>query len=193
MGVSDNLVGVLLVLALTGESELVFRLSIRDLIDTEPLICSPEESREMALYIFNVIELGCQRVLLVNDDNLPISFLLVEKGHDAKDFDTLNLTGGANEFSNFADIEWVVVTFGLGLRVDVLGIFPGLLEVLIVEVLGEDFRARVSSTTDLRECTIIPEVSLVREAVADITELALLDVLLDWVEGLFLADLERTL
>jgi len=166
MGLSDDLVGILLVLALSGESELILRLSIRNLIDTEPLIGSPEETREMTLYILNVIELGCQWVLLVNDDNLPISFLLIEKGHDAKNFDTLNLTGGANEFSNFTDIERVVVTFGLGLRVDVLGIFPG-----------------------LRECTIIPEVTLVREAVADITELALLDVLLDWVEGLFLADL----
>lgn len=43
--------------------------------------------------------------------------------------------------------------------------------------------------TDLGKGTVVPEVSLVREAVADIAELALLDVLLDGVEGLLLVDL----
>ena len=38
----------------------------------------------------------------------------------------------------------------------------------------------------LREGTIVPEVAFVREAVADESELALLDVLLDGVEGLLL-------
>jgi len=44
-------------------------------------------------------------------------------------------------------------------------------------------------STNLGEGTIVPEVPLVRETVADIAELALLDVLLDGVEGLLLADL----
>jgi hypothetical protein len=42
----------------------------------------------------------------------------------------------------------------------------------------------------LRECTIVPEVPLVREAVADETELALLDILLDGVEEFLLGDLD---
>jgi hypothetical protein len=41
----------------------------------------------------------------------------------------------------------------------------------------------------LREGTVVPEVALVGEAVPDIAELALLDVLLDGVEGLLLGDL----
>jgi hypothetical protein len=41
----------------------------------------------------------------------------------------------------------------------------------------------------LREGTVVPEVALVREAVPHKPELALLDVLLDGVEALLLADL----
>jgi hypothetical protein len=40
-----------------------------------------------------------------------------------------------------------------------------------------------------REGTIIPEIALVREAVANETKLALLDILLDRVEELFFGDL----
>ena len=43
--------------------------------------------------------------------------------------------------------------------------------------------------TYAREGTVVPEVALVGEAVADETELALLDVLLDRVEELLLGDL----
>jgi len=42
----------------------------------------------------------------------------------------------------------------------------------------------------LGESTIVPNVSVVGEAVADKAELALLDVLLDGVEGFILGDLE---
>jgi hypothetical protein len=41
----------------------------------------------------------------------------------------------------------------------------------------------------LREGTVVPEVALVWEAVPDVAELALFDVLLDGVEGLLLGDL----
>lgn len=43
--------------------------------------------------------------------------------------------------------------------------------------------------TYLGEGTVVPEVAFVREAVADVAELALLDVLLDGVERLLLGDL----
>jgi hypothetical protein len=42
----------------------------------------------------------------------------------------------------------------------------------------------------LWEGTVVPEVALMGEAVADETKLALLDILLDWVERLLLGDLE---
>lgn len=46
-----------------------------------------------------------------------------------------------------------------------------------------------ASSTYLGEGTIIPQISLVGEAVANISQLSLLDVLLDGVEELLLADL----
>jgi hypothetical protein len=45
-------------------------------------------------------------------------------------------------------------------------------------------------TAYLREGTVVPQVALVGEAVADVTELALLDILLDGVEELLLGDLQ---
>lgn len=41
----------------------------------------------------------------------------------------------------------------------------------------------------LREGTVIPEITLVGEAIPDVSELALLDVLFDWVESLLFANL----
>jgi len=45
--------------------------------------------------------------------------------------------------------------------------------------------------TYLGEGAVVPEITLVREAVADEAELALLNVLLDGVEGLLLGDLNE--
>jgi hypothetical protein len=42
--------------------------------------------------------------------------------------------------------------------------------------------------TYLGESAVVPDISVVREAVAHITEPALLDILLDGIEGLFLGD-----
>ena len=44
----------------------------------------------------------------------------------------------------------------------------------------------VGPVTYTRKSPIVPEVALVREAVADEAKLAFLDVLLDWVEKVFL-------
>ena len=43
--------------------------------------------------------------------------------------------------------------------------------------------------THLREGTVVPDVTVVGEAVADVTQTALLNVLLDGVEGLLFGDL----
>lgn len=47
-------------------------------------------------------------------------------------------------------------------------------------------------STYLGEGTVVPEVTLVGEAVTDVTQLALLDILLDGVEELLLGDLLYT-
>lgn len=56
---------------------------------------------------------------------------------------------------------------------------------LVIEVSGEG----IEIGTYLGEGAVVPEIALVGEAVADISELALLDILLDGVEELLLGDL----
>lgn len=164
---ANDIHGVGLVLALASEGELVLGLAVRDLVDTEPLVGGTEEARQVALNVLDVVELRGQRVVHVNDNDLPVSLLLVEKGHDTEDLDLLDLAGVANKLADLADIERVVVTLGLGLGVDGVGVLPG-----------------------LGEGTVVPEVALVGEAVADEAKLALLDILLDGVEELLLGDLK---
>lgn len=175
----------LLVLALAGESELVLRLSIWDLVDTEPLVGGPQQTWEVSLDILDVVELWSQWVVDVDDDDLPVGLLLVEKSHDTKDLDLLDLTRVSDKFTDLADVQWVIVTLGLGLWVDDVGVLPGLER---RSVGRKDDAVTVGSY--LRECTVVPEVTLVGEAVADETELALLDVLLDGVEEFLLGDLD---
>lgn len=119
-------INLLLVLALAGEGELVLGLAIGDLVNTEPLVGSTEKARQVALDILNIVELGGKRVVDVDDNDLPVSLLLVEKGHDTEDLDLLDLASVADKLTDLADVERVVVTLGLGLRVDGVGVLPGL-------------------------------------------------------------------
>lgn len=85
----------------------------------------------MAFDILDVIELGSKGVVDVDDDDLPVGLLLVEQGHDAEDLDLLDLAGVADELADLADVERVVVSLGLGLGVDDIGVFPGLFRVVL--------------------------------------------------------------
>lgn len=163
---TDNVHGVLLVLALAREGELVLRLSVGDFVDAEPLVGGTQKTGEVPLDILNVVEAGSKRVVDVDDNDLPVSLTLVEESHDTENLDLLDLTGLGNELTNLADVERVVVTVHLGLGVGGVGVLPG-----------------------LGEGTVVPEVALVGETVADEAQLALLGVLLDGVEGLILGDL----
>lgn len=51
-------------------------------------------------------------------------------------------------------------------------------------------RVNTENVTNLRECTVVPDVAVMGEAVANETQTTLFDVLLDWVERLVLGDLE---
>lgn len=114
------------VLALAREGELVLGLSIGDLVDTEPLVGGTEETREVTLNVLNVVQLGSERVVDVDHNDLPVRLLLVEQGHDTKDLDLLDLTGVADNFTDLTNVQRVVVTLGLGLGVDGVRVFPGL-------------------------------------------------------------------
>jgi hypothetical protein len=105
---------------------LVLGLAVGDLVDTEPLVGGAEETRELALNILNIVELSSKRVVDVDDNDLPVSLLLVKESHHTEDLDLLDLTGVADDLTDLADVERVVVTLGLGLGVDGVGVFPGL-------------------------------------------------------------------
>jgi hypothetical protein len=183
---TNNVHGVLLVLAFAREGELVLGLAVGDFVNTEPLVCGAEKAREVTFDIFDVVELGSQRVLHINDNDLPVGLLLVKEGHDAKNLDLLDLTGFCDQLTDLADVERVIVPLGLSLRVNDVRVFPCLSKVRIPSSLG---RLEVGGPPYLRESAVVPEVALVWETVADEAKLALLGVLLDRVELLLLRDL----
>jgi hypothetical protein len=80
----------------------------------------------VALNILNIVELVGQRVVDVDNNDFPVGLLLVEEGHDAENLDLLNLASVTDELTNLANVERVVVTLGLGLGVDGVGVLPGL-------------------------------------------------------------------
>jgi hypothetical protein len=185
---ADNVHGVLLVLALAGEGKLVLGLAIGDLVDAEPLVGGAEEAGQVALNVLDVVELGGQRVVHVDNHDLPVGLTLVEQGHDTEHLDLDDLSGLVDKLADLADVERVVVALGLGLLVGDIGVLPRLQLVSAFALLADIGLA----PSHLREGTVVPEVALVGEAVPHVAELALLDVLLDGVERLLLGDLSRS-
>jgi hypothetical protein len=121
----------------------------------------------VTLDVLNVVELGSERVVDVDDEDLPVGLAFVEEGHDSENLYLLDLTSVTDGFTDFANVERIVVTESLGLGVSVRRVLPS-----------------------LRESTVVPDVTFVGEAVANETEFALLGVLKDGVELLFLGDFE---
>jgi len=183
---ANNVHGVLLVLALARESELVLRLTVRNFVNAEPLVCGAEEAWEVTFDIFDVVELGSQRVFHVDDNDLPIRLFFVKESHDAKNLDLLDLTGFCNELTDLADVEWIIVPLGFGLRVNDVRVLPSLSKVRIP---SSRSRLEVCGPPYLRKSAVVPEIAFVWEAVADEAKLALLGILLDGVEFLLLRDL----
>lgn len=129
----------------------------------------------MSLNILNVIELRSQWVVDIDDNDLPVGLLLIEQGHNTENLDLLDLTRVSDQFTNLANVQWIVVTLGLGLWVDNVRVLPSLISNQLVSQI-----IRIHSKSYLREGTVVPEITLVWEAVADETKLALLDILLLW-------------
>ncbi|SRR6266478_7957843 len=80
----------------------------------------------MALNILNIVKLGCERVLDVDDKDLPIGLTFVEKGHDAEGFDLFDLPYITHLFADLADVQRIVVAVGLRLAVLLRRILPSL-------------------------------------------------------------------
>lgn len=139
----------------------------------------------MALDILDIVELSSQRIVDVDDNNLPVGLLLVQQSHHAEDLDLLDLARVANQLTDLTNVKRVVVALGLGLGVDAIRVFPRLVLVSMLLFIPSPSLAE----TYLREGTVVPEITLVGEAVTDIPQLALLDILLDGVEEFLLRDL----
>lgn len=133
----------------------------------------------------HTVKLRSKRIIDIDSDHLPVSFTFIQESHDTKDLDLLDLTSVADLLTNLNDINRIVVTLGLGLRMLLVGIFPSLRIKFSHEA---EYNMHVN-TTYLGESTIVPDVTLVGEAVADKAKLALLGVLLDGVVSILLADL----
>jgi len=155
----NDLSSVLAVFGLTGEGELVLGLSIGNFVDAEPFIGRTDETRKVTLDILNVVELGSERVVDIDDENLPVGLTFVEESHDTEDLYLLDLTSVTNGLSNFANVERVVITESLGFGVSVGRVLPS-----------------------LRERSIVPDVSLVGETVSNETKFTLLGILKDGIE-----------
>jgi hypothetical protein len=80
----------------------------------------------VTLDVLDVVQLGRKRILDVNNNNFPVGFAFVKECHDTKNFDLLNLSDKADLLADLANIERVVVTLGLSLRMLDRRVFPGL-------------------------------------------------------------------
>jgi hypothetical protein len=92
-------------------------LSIGDFVDSEPLVGSSDQTREVPLDILNVVESRSKGVVDINDKDLPVGLSLIEESHDTEDLDLLDLTGVTDGLSDLTDIEGVVVTVSASLGV----------------------------------------------------------------------------
>jgi hypothetical protein len=173
---------LLLVLALASEGKLVLGLAIRDLVDSEPFIGGPQETGKVTFDILNVVEFRSQGIVYVNDNDLPVGLLLVKESHDTENLNLLDLAYISDQLTNLTNIKRIVVALGLGLGVDGVWILPCLGVVSIRDTAK-------SIEPYLGEGAIVPEITFVGEAVSDISKLAFLDVLLDWIQELFFGDL----
>ncbi|KAH3663826.1 hypothetical protein OGAPHI_005229 [Ogataea philodendri] len=164
---SNDLLGVLLVLALTRECKLVLWLSVRNLVDSEPLVGGSEQAWKVFLDILNVVQLGGQWVVDVDDNDLPVGLTFVQQSHDTKNLDLLDLARVGNVLTDLTNVQWIVVSGSPCFWVGHSWVLPG-----------------------LRESTVVVDVTVVRETVSDESQLTLLGVLNDRVELLFLGNLQ---
>jgi hypothetical protein len=86
----------------------------------------------MPLDILNVVELRCQWVVDVNHNDLPVGLFLIEQCHDAENLDLFDLSRLGNQFSDLANVKWVIVTLCFGLWMNNIGVFPSLGECTVV-------------------------------------------------------------
>ena len=80
----------------------------------------------MALDILYIVQPRGQRIIDINDNNLPVRLALVQKRHNSQDFDLLDLTRRGDELTNLTYIERIIIPLGFGFSVLEIRIFPRL-------------------------------------------------------------------
>lgn len=81
----------------------------------------------MPFDIFDVIELRCQGVVDINNEDLPIRLALVKQRHDTEDLDLLDLPNISDLLADLTNVQRIVVALGLSLRVCLRRVLPGLM------------------------------------------------------------------
>lgn len=174
----DDLRSILLVLCFSTESKLILGFTVRDFVDAEPFVGGTNKARKVTLDIFNVVQLVCKRVVDIDYNDLPVCFSFVEKSHDTQDFHLFDLASVTNLLTNLAHVERVIVALCFGVWVRGRRVFPGLEK--------HEPNLKKLQLPYLGECTIVPDVTMMGETVANEAQLSLLSVLLDRVQRLLL-------
>ena len=80
----------------------------------------------MSLNILDIVQLGRHGIMHIDNDDFPVRLTFVEQSHDSEYLDLFDLSDVADLFTNFANVERVIVALGLSLWVGRSGILPGL-------------------------------------------------------------------
>merc|ERR1719477_252902 len=100
-----------------------------------------------------------KRIIHINSNQFPVSLALVDHCENTQHFDLDHSAPLVNGLTNLTNINRIIVTLAVGGWVGVVWILPC-----------------------LRDCPVVPNIPMVREAVSHVPKLALLDILLDRVQ-----------
>jgi len=70
----------------------------------EPLVGSSDETGQVTLDIFDIVQLGSERIGNIDDDDLPVCLTLIEESHDTEDLDLFDLAGETDLFTDLTNV-----------------------------------------------------------------------------------------
>mmetsp|Transcript_28418 Transcript_28418/g.68965 ORF Transcript_28418/g.68965 Transcript_28418/m.68965 type:complete len:266 (+) Transcript_28418:409-1206(+) len=126
--------GIGLVHEALSQTKSVGWLAIGDLVGTVPFTNGIKHTWHFLFNVINVIDKGGPLVVSINGDDLPVSFALVNHHEDTKNLDRSDFSWLDNASTNFANVNWIIVTTAtFGIRVDEGRVFPSLWKTSVVE------------------------------------------------------------
>lgn len=100
--------------------------AIWDLVQTKPFSRRREKSRHESFNVSDIMHVLGHRVANVNDDEFPVRLSAVDQREDTQHLDLFDFAGIRDGLGNVTCIDRVIVSFGVGVGVHVVRIFPGL-------------------------------------------------------------------